>query len=123
MLSLILLVFGFVLFVLAGLGIPAQSPPSRFNLVSFGLACWILAEILVARRVESILTRLYPAKSFEIKVNVMHVIGSGFVKTCYEPSCTPSWGFSLLSDLSVGGIVENVGSKPGLVSGTWSANC
>ena len=48
MLTLILMVFGFVLFVLAGLGIPAQSPPSRFNLVSFGLACWILAEILKA---------------------------------------------------------------------------
>lgn len=45
MISLILLVFGFVLFVLAGLGIPASNPPSRFNLVSFGLACWILAEI------------------------------------------------------------------------------
>jgi hypothetical protein len=43
MLSLILLVFGFVLFVLAGLGIP--SPP-RFNLLGFGLACWVLAEIL-----------------------------------------------------------------------------
>jgi hypothetical protein len=42
MISLILLVFGFVMFVLAGLGIP-DSP--RFNLVSFGLACWILAEI------------------------------------------------------------------------------
>ena len=44
MLTLILMVFGFVLFVLAGLGIP--SPP-RFNLMSFGLACWILAEILL----------------------------------------------------------------------------
>jgi len=42
-LSLILMVFGFVLFVLAGLGIP--NPP-RFNLMSFGLACWVLAEIL-----------------------------------------------------------------------------
>lgn len=46
MFSLILMVFGFVLFVLAGLGIPGPNPPSRFNLVSFGLACWVLAEIL-----------------------------------------------------------------------------
>jgi cell division protein FtsW (lipid II flippase) len=45
MISLILLVFGFVLFVLAGLGIPAPVPPSRYNLIAFGLACWILAEI------------------------------------------------------------------------------
>ena len=44
MLSLILMVFGFVLFVLAGLGIPS---PSRFNLLAFGLACWILAELIV----------------------------------------------------------------------------
>lgn len=43
MLTLILLVFGFVLFVLSGLGIPS---PTRFNLMSFGLACWILAEIV-----------------------------------------------------------------------------
>jgi hypothetical protein len=43
MLSLILLVFGFVLFVLSGLGIPS---PTRFNLMSFGLACWILAVIV-----------------------------------------------------------------------------
>ena len=43
MLTLILMVFGFVLFVLAGLGVP--SPP-RFNLIGWGLACWILAEIL-----------------------------------------------------------------------------
>lgn len=43
MLTLILMVFGFVLFVLGGLGVP--SPP-RFNLMSFGLACWILAEML-----------------------------------------------------------------------------
>jgi hypothetical protein len=46
-LCLILLVFGFVLFVLAGLK-PYNSPPpaSRFNLVAFGLACWILVEII-----------------------------------------------------------------------------
>jgi hypothetical protein len=43
MLTLILLVFGFVLFVLAGLGVPN---PSRFNLIGFGLACCTLAEIL-----------------------------------------------------------------------------
>ncbi len=41
MLGLILLVFGFVLFVLAALGVV-----SRFNLVAAGLACWIFAEIL-----------------------------------------------------------------------------
>lgn len=34
---LVLLVFAFVLFVLAGLGIPS----SRYNLIGFGLACWI----------------------------------------------------------------------------------
>jgi len=43
MFNLILMVFAFVLFVLAGLGIP--SPP-RFNLLGWGLACWVLAEIL-----------------------------------------------------------------------------
>ena len=43
MITLILLVFGFVLFCLAGLGIPS---PSRFNLIGFGLACCALAEIL-----------------------------------------------------------------------------
>lgn len=40
---LILLVFAFVLFVVAGLGVP--SPP-RFNLGWFGLACMALAAIL-----------------------------------------------------------------------------
>ena len=43
MFNLILMVFAFVLFVLAGLGIP--SPP-RFNLLGWGLACWVFAEIL-----------------------------------------------------------------------------
>jgi hypothetical protein len=43
MLSLILLVFAFVLFVLAGLGLPQ---PTRFNFVGWGLACWILADLL-----------------------------------------------------------------------------
>ena len=38
-----LLIAGFVLFVLATIGIP--SPP-RFSLQSAGLACWILAEII-----------------------------------------------------------------------------
>jgi hypothetical protein len=42
MFSLILMVAGLVLFILAGLGIP--NPP-RFNLMAFGLACWIGAEI------------------------------------------------------------------------------
>ena len=39
---LILLVAGFVLFVLAGCGVPA----GRANLIGFGLACWILTAIL-----------------------------------------------------------------------------
>ncbi len=48
MLTLILMVLGFVLFLLSGLGIPGPSPdrPSRFNMLAFGLACWILAELL-----------------------------------------------------------------------------
>lgn len=40
MLSMILMVFALVLFILAGLGVPN---PSRFNLVAFGLACWVAA--------------------------------------------------------------------------------
>jgi hypothetical protein len=44
MITLILLVFGFVLFVLAGLGVP--NPPVRWNFIGFGLACCALAEIL-----------------------------------------------------------------------------
>lgn len=38
-----LLIAAFILFVLSTIGIP--SPP-RFSLMSAGLACWILAEIL-----------------------------------------------------------------------------
>jgi len=45
--TLILLTFSFVLFVLGGLRMsnPAPDPPA-FKLVAFGLACWVLAEIL-----------------------------------------------------------------------------
>jgi hypothetical protein len=39
---LLLLLFGFVLFVLAGVGVAH----SRVNLVAAGLACWILTVIL-----------------------------------------------------------------------------
>jgi len=42
MITLILLVASFVLFVLAGIGVPA----SRYNLIGIGLACWVLSEIL-----------------------------------------------------------------------------
>ncbi len=42
-LTLILLVFAFVLFVLAGLNVPSAP---RFNLIGWGLACVTLAEIL-----------------------------------------------------------------------------
>jgi len=45
-LSFILLVFAFVLFVLAGLGLPSPPVP-RGNLIGWGLACWVLAEILM----------------------------------------------------------------------------
>lgn len=44
MLILILLVFGFVFFVLAGLGVPAAP---RFNFIGWGLALVTLAEILL----------------------------------------------------------------------------
>lgn len=43
MLPLILLVFGFVFFVLAAFWVP--NPP-RVNLIAAGLACWIMAEML-----------------------------------------------------------------------------
>jgi hypothetical protein len=43
MLSTILLIFAFVLFVLSALGIP--SPP-RFNLMAAGLACWVLSVLV-----------------------------------------------------------------------------
>jgi len=47
MLSLILLVFAFVLFVVAGAyAASVTEPPWRSRLVCFGLACWVLAEIL-----------------------------------------------------------------------------
>lgn len=44
MLHLILLVFAFVLFVLAAWGVP-----SRVNLIAAGLACWVAALLLGAR--------------------------------------------------------------------------
>jgi len=44
MLSLILLIAAFILFVLATLGVPA---PPRFNLMAGGLACWVLSLIIV----------------------------------------------------------------------------
>lgn len=43
MVTLILLVAAFVLFVLSAIGVP--SPP-RFNLMAGGLACWVLSVIL-----------------------------------------------------------------------------
>lgn len=42
MISLILLVAAFVLFVLAALSVPVP----RVNLIGAGLACWVLANIL-----------------------------------------------------------------------------
>jgi hypothetical protein len=49
MLNLILLVFAFVMFVLAGLGVPWPPPqpwPWPYRLVAWGLACWVLTDIL-----------------------------------------------------------------------------
>lgn len=43
MVTLILLVAAFVLFLLSAIGVP--SPP-RFNLMAGGLACWVLSVIL-----------------------------------------------------------------------------
>jgi hypothetical protein len=43
MLQTILMVFAFVLFVLAGLGVPT---PPRFQLIGWGLACWVLSILL-----------------------------------------------------------------------------
>ena len=43
LLTLILMVFALVFFVLAGLGLP--SPP-RLNFLGWGLAFWVLADIL-----------------------------------------------------------------------------
>ena len=45
MLTTILLVAAFVLFVLSAIGVP--SPP-RFNLMAGGLACWVLSILLGA---------------------------------------------------------------------------
>lgn len=41
MVGVILLVFAFVLFVLAAVGVG-----SRFNLVAAGLACWVLTQLM-----------------------------------------------------------------------------
>jgi len=43
-LRFVLLLLAFILFVLAGLGIPAQ--PSRVNLIACGLAFWVLSLIV-----------------------------------------------------------------------------
>jgi len=42
MLSTILLVAAFILFILAAIGVP--NPP-RFNLMAGGLACWVAAQL------------------------------------------------------------------------------
>lgn len=42
MLTTILLVAAFVLFILSAIGVP--SPP-RFNLMAGGLACWVAAQL------------------------------------------------------------------------------
>jgi nucleoside recognition membrane protein YjiH len=42
MLTTILLVASFILFLLATIGIPS---PSRFNLLAAGLACWVAAQL------------------------------------------------------------------------------
>jgi hypothetical protein len=42
MLALILMVFAFVFFVIAAIGVPA----GRFNLIGAGLACCVLAYLL-----------------------------------------------------------------------------
>lgn len=44
MIPLLLLLFAFVLFVLAGLGLPQ---PARLNFIGWGLACAVLAEIIM----------------------------------------------------------------------------
>lgn len=43
MLGTILMVFAFVLFILARLNVPAGP---RFNLIGWGLACWVLDVLL-----------------------------------------------------------------------------
>ena len=47
MISTILLVFAFVLFVLAGVGYPRESPP-KYNLIGMGLALFV-ASILFGK--------------------------------------------------------------------------
>ncbi len=49
MISTILLVFAFVLFVLAGLRVGEGSNPPRFSLLAFGLACWVLSVLLAGK--------------------------------------------------------------------------
>jgi hypothetical protein len=44
MLSTLLLVVAFVLFLLAAFGVPVVPP--RFNLIAGGLACWVLASLM-----------------------------------------------------------------------------
>lgn len=44
MLSIILLVFAFVLFMVANF---SPDPPWRSRLICYGLACWVLAELVV----------------------------------------------------------------------------
>ena len=51
MIGLILLVFAFVLFVLAGLGLPQ---PPRVNYIGWGLALLVLAELLRAAGVNPV---------------------------------------------------------------------
>lgn len=46
MIQTILLVFAFVFFVLAGLGVPSHP---RINYLGWGLACWVLSILLTAR--------------------------------------------------------------------------
>ena len=43
MITLILLAFAFIFFVLTGLGVPA---PPKLNFLGWGLAFWVLAEML-----------------------------------------------------------------------------
>ena len=47
MLSLILMVFAFVLFAIAGfIAPPTPESPWSSRLVCFGLSCWVLAELV-----------------------------------------------------------------------------
>ncbi len=46
MLILFLMVLGLVLLILAGFRVPAPGNPPRWDLLAFGLACWLLAELL-----------------------------------------------------------------------------